>query len=340
MEHGGEATDRFGAGRGIRFGAHADRMDARFETAAVRGGGLIRAADLRDLGVPSSAAHHLVARGELVRVRTGGFAARVDWEAADPDARHRLLVRATDASSRRPLVVSHHSAAAMHRLPRMGAWPEIVTVFDPNRNGGHRTSHVSVRRAGPPADTVVIDGVVCTSLIRTLVDLARSEPITVSLPMLDHALARPHAGITVDRLRAELERAGPVHGRRRAETAIGLADPDSGSPGESFSRARVFELGFELPELQVAFRLEGGTAVVDFYWRGIRLIGEFDGRIKYSRSLALSGTDASTVVHAEKRREDGLRRLGERVVRWDWPTVRDPRRFQRLLAEFGVPVRS
>jgi len=38
-----------------------------------------------------------------------------------------------------------------------------------------------------------------------------------------------------------------------AEGAIAFADARSGSPGESFSRVRMHELGFETPELQARF---------------------------------------------------------------------------------------
>jgi len=47
--------------------------------------------------------------------------------------------------------------------------------------------------------------------------------------------------------------------------------------------------------------------LVDFYWRRIRKIGEFDGRVKYTRGQVLGNRDPAEVVWEEKVREDALR---------------------------------
>ncbi|AWB94649.1 hypothetical protein DCE93_02395 [Agromyces badenianii] len=313
-------------------------MDERFELAAAIGGGLIRTRDLRELGVHPAAVQRLERAGSLVRVRTGVYALREEWQQLTADERYRRLVVATAGAARHPLVVSHRSAAALHRLPMLGAAPTIVEVAEPGRGGGRRTEHVSTHRAGPAPAVETIDGVVCTSLLRTLVDLAIIRPLVHSVPMLDAALSRP--GITRTGLACELEHVDPTRGRAKAAHAIAFADHRSGSAGESVSRVRIHELGFESPELQARFEgILGSVALVDFYWRGIRLIGEFDGRMKYLRSLEVSGLDPARVVYEEKRREDALRRMGERMVRWDWQTAWAPRDLHRLLSEFGVPRR-
>jgi hypothetical protein len=45
----------------------------------------------------------------------------------------------------------------------------------------------------------------------------------------------------------------------------------------------------------------------DFAWPGV--VGECDGRLKYADR---------DVLWAEKRREDRIRALGLRVIRWGW----------------------
>lgn len=329
-------------------------MIETLETAAARDGGIILNATLADLGVHPSAVRRLVASGRLVRIRTGAYVTAEAWRAANADARYRLLVRASACCARHPLVLSHHSAAVLHGLPMIGNWPTLVHTSRPDITGGRRSPHVVAHRAGPPPATTTVDGLTVTALERTLVDIAIAEPWTVSVPMLDHALrvekeriealrrrgrnAAPE--LSVERLSAEVELVGPTRGRRRAEGAIAFADARSGSPGESFSRVRMHELGFEAPELQARFNGVGRSyAEVDFLWRVIRLIGEFDGAMKYTRSVELSRMDAASVVYEEKRREDALRRRGLMVVRWDWPLVRDVRAFARLLHEHGVPRR-
>ncbi|KQZ10919.1 hypothetical protein ASD23_01870 [Agromyces sp. Root1464] len=313
-------------------------MDERIELAAAVGGGLIRAHDLRELGVHPSAVQRLEQRGLLVRVRSGVYAKHDEWQALTPDDRYRRLIVATAGAARHPLVVSHRAAAAMHRLPMVGRTPALVETAAQHRGGGRRTAHVAARRAGPVPTVETIDGVACTSLLRTLVDVAVSEPLVRSVPMLDAGLTRP--GVTRSALQLELEHVAPVRGRAKAAQAIGFADEHSGSPGESVSRVRIHELGFVAPELQVRFDgIRGSFALVDFYWRGIRLIGEFDGRLKYSRSRSVSGLDPAQVVYEEKLREDELRRRGERMARWGWSTVWSPRDLHGLLTEFGVPRR-
>jgi hypothetical protein len=58
----------------------------------------------------------------------------------------------------------------------------------------------------------------------------------------------------------------------------------------------------------------------DFGWRRYRTVGEFDGRVKYGRLLK-PGQSPGDVVFEEKVREDELRDLRWRVVRWTWPDL-------------------
>ena len=49
----------------------------------------------------------------------------------------------------------------------------------------------------------------------------------------------------------------------------GFADARSESPGESWSRVLIHDLGFEPPQLQVEVQLPQGIARVDFEWWGV-----------------------------------------------------------------------
>lgn len=86
-------------------------------------------------------------------------------------------------------------------------------------------------------------------------------------------------------------------------------------------------LGLVQPEQQVEIRDDLGRFVarVDFLFRELNLIVEFDGALKYA------GADGREALIAEKRREDALRRLGYRVVRLTWADLHDPERVLRLL---------
>ena len=67
-------------------------------------------------------------------------------------------------------------------------------------------------------------------------------------------------------------------------------------------------------------RCRGRVHEVDFGWPELRTVGEFDGLWKYGRLLR-PGEEPADVVVAEKLREDEIRDLDLRVVRWTWPDL-------------------
>ncbi len=128
-------------------------------------------------------------------------------------------------------------------------------------------------------------------------------------------------------------------GRSRARTrrAWDFTDGRAENPGESWSRVLIHELGFQAPDLQTELFLpEGGRAYVDFFWEDAKIVGEFDGDQKYLRASQF-GMSAEEAVLKEKKREDDIRRMGYRVLRWDWAMLHSPQRLERLLRGAGVP---
>ncbi len=74
------------------------------------------------------------------------------------------------------------------------------------------------------------------------------------------------------------------------------------------------------PELQFHVYDELGNLVgiTDFAWPRYRLLGEFDGKIKYGRLLK-PGQSPGEVVTDEKNREDRLREVtGWSMIRFTW----------------------
>lgn len=126
--------------------------------------------------------------------------------------------------------------------------------------------------------------------------------------------------------------------RQRWELAWARSDAGAESVGESLTRLRVGQLGFETPETQVEFiLLDGSVARVDLFWRSAGIVGEFDGRTKYTRDGVLGNRDVSEVVHQEKVREDGLRELGLGVVRFLWQDLHALDALHRKLVKARVP---
>ncbi|MDZ5076126.1 hypothetical protein [Nesterenkonia sp. HG001] len=127
-------------------------------------------------------------------------------------------------------------------------------------------------------------------------------------------------------------------GSRRWASAWARSDSGAESVGESLTRLRVEDLGFETPETQVEFVLpDGRTARVDLFWRSAGIVGEFDGWAKYTRNGVLGHRDVSEVVYEEKVREDGLRALGLGVARFIWTEVQTVELLRQKLVNAGVP---
>jgi len=310
-------------------------MSHYFAIAALRGNGLIHSADLNDLGFNARAIARAVSLGQLVRIRRGIYVEASRYAQLEPDGVHRLLVCATE-TVKGPAVVSHESAAAMHQLPMIGQWPSVVHATAPGAAGGSSSRGIHKHTSLNEPEIVTINGVVVTSLERTLIDVASKRSLVVSTAMIDKALRDKKT--SKDALWTELIDAGARPGSKRAGFAIDFADGRSGSEGESLSRARMWELGFEAPQLQIVVEVGRSRFEVDFGWEGVALFGEFDGAIKYTRAAILAGREPGEVVMNEKSREDSIRaETGRSFVRWTWDDAISPQKFERKLAAAGVP---
>jgi hypothetical protein len=265
-----------------------------------------------------------VGSGHLVRLRRGVFLAASAWPPDEP-GRHILLAKAEQVVHP-SAVLSHASAALVWTLPHPGfaPWhesPPAVTL--PALEGAKSRRGLVVHHIGvlPPSQVTRDDeGYALTTVARTAVDLAAALPLPSSLVLLDAA-----GRLIIGQLGAKARRqdyANPrlvqvARGRlsdaarfRRSATLqphIELSDPRRESAAESLSAGQFSLAGLPTPELQFPIRTSTGTYYPDFYWPEHHLIGECDGMVKYSDPAALV---------AEKVREDSLRALGNRFVRW------------------------
>jgi hypothetical protein len=267
----------------------------------------------------------LVRAGELTRLRRGAYVDSV----LPPDraAVHRLLTRATIAGLSRPAVVSHQSAAVLHGLPLWDVPLDRVHVTRRPRAWNDSSAVLYCHVARLRDDEVVqIDGLEVTDPIRTALDLARSLPHEAAVVALDAALHREV--LSHDVLRDRLFDIAGTPGSRSAARAIAAADGRSESVGESRSRVILHRWKLAPTALQFEIRAPDGALVgrSDFAWEAERLVGEFDGRIKYGRLLR-PGQDAGDAVFAEKRREDAIRDEDWGVTRWVWAELHRPDRL-------------
>ncbi|MFT4216555.1 MAG: type IV toxin-antitoxin system AbiEi family antitoxin domain-containing protein [Micropruina sp.] len=277
--------------------------------------------DLNAEGIGSSAIRRLVHEEKLTRVRRGGFVT------ADETADHRQLIDATMPRLSSGHVLSHASAAWLHGLPTEAAALSVVTVTKPGRGGNSVGPYLHRYRTPLPDDDIeTADGLERTTLARTVVDVGRCGDLGFAVAAADAALRR---GLSRDQLTAHLQ-VSRRHGIKRARIMAELADPRSESPGESLSRVAIWRLGLPAPAVQFEIAIGGRTYRTDFAWPDLRVVGEFDGKVKYG-ALLRPGESADDVVMREKRREADLRAAGWWVVRWTYADVLKPALLERLL---------
>jgi hypothetical protein len=166
------------------------------------------------------------------------------------------------------------------------------------------------------------DGTPVTSPARTVVDVARTAPFEVAVSVADAALRA--GSVDTASLATALDQACGRPGAPAARRALAFADGGAESVGESRSRVALHRAGLPAPVLQHPVLDERGVLVArtDFAWRERGVVGEFDGLAKYGRGQRGERSAGDAVV-AEKVREDRVRDLGLRVVRWTWAEL-DP----------------
>jgi hypothetical protein len=307
----------------------------------------VRARDLRALGRHSELVAQ-VRRGELVPVIRGVYrrASAVTRDTVRmPDDVFLARVRAAQLISGERLIYVAFAAAVVWDLPIVGTWPERVTVLAPPSGGGRSNATLARTSVGYPVAAIVRDGLLVTSLARTVVDVGRSGTFGQAVAMADAALhgqvaSAGHPGrraVTLAALRAEATALGVVPGSARCQGVLQFANGASESAGESVSRVAIHSLGLPAPQLQVAFAdARGNIGVVDFYWPELGLVGEFDGFGKYVRDEFTGGRSLGEIIMAEKERENRLRALGLTVVRWDWAVALSLPKLRSRLADAGL----
>jgi hypothetical protein len=297
---------------------------------------LLRRAEALVEGYTDAELARMVRRKELSRLQRGTYTEGSAKLPTDPVIRHALVVSATVAGLRTPAVVGHQSAAVLHGLPVWGIRLDRVHILraPPARGTGSARLHLHVAKV-PEGHVVLVEGVLATSVTRTVVDVARTAPFESAVVMADKALW--NGGTSREELEECLGLMGSVPGTRRASRVIAFADPLSESVGESRSRVLMHRLRMPRPDLQVRVLRRDGSLIgrCDFGWEDRRTLGEFDGRVKYGRLLR-PGQAPGDVVFEEKRREDELRDHRWQVARWTWDDLDHPRAVeQRIRRSFA-----
>ncbi len=274
-------------------------LDRRIGALADRQHGVIALAQLVSLGLSPSAVRDRVAAGGLRRLYRGVFA--FGHTALRPEGCVLAAVLACGPDA----VASHRAAADIQGLLRSAR--ARVDVTSPGRAPRRRKgidAHGS--RTLAPADVTTVRGIPCTSVARTLLDLAD----VMDRRSLERACEQAEVLRVFDRSEIEqlLERA---QGRKGA-TLLAAVLTDHHTL-ETFTRSELEARFLRLckkagvPRPRVNEKVE--NLEVDFHWPAERLIVETDG-------YATHGTRSA--FESDRARDRRLTKAGWRVVRFTW----------------------
>lgn len=259
--------------------------------------------------------------GDIVSVRPGAYVAA---EELDGDVAAHLHAACAAGTQLGPgTVLSHITAALLHGLPLWAPPLGRVHATRDRRSGSRRNRHLHLHAAALGPDEVVSkNGLLLTSLPRTMLDIARFLPFEQALVPVDAALHEHR--VTPEQLREALERAAHRAGNTAARQVLAFARPGAASPGETRSRVAIHRAGLPAPVLQHELHTASGVFLgqVDFWWEEFGSAGECSagGRVR-ARPAAGAGPRRRPVRRKAARGRHPRRR--SRHGPWTWGELRD-----------------
>jgi hypothetical protein len=210
----------------------------------------------------------------------------------------RILVRSYVDRLPPDAVFSHRSALIVHGLPVPYIDPGEVFAESVSPRSGVRLASMLVRRLSLDiAAQEILEGIPVTTVLQTLLDIARDYPLAFSVAVLDSAVRS--SAVTVDELRS-YSKSHPVRtGTRKIVRALENVDARRESVAESICAVRFVEYSVPGFEPQIEVRDENGKHLgrTDFANEGAKVIAEFDGAGKYY----LDGSDPQETFERERR---------------------------------------
>jgi very-short-patch-repair endonuclease len=246
-------------------------LDAEIAALAERQHGVVALRQLRELGLSARAVSHRAARGRLHRIHRGVYAVGHPkltgyghWMAA-------VLACGPDAA------LSHRSAAGLWGLRPDNRRKSDISLPGPSARPKQAIEvHRSVTLTA--GDLTTVDGIPCTTVARTLVDLGD----VVHRRGVERAVEQAEVLRLFDL--GEVERAVARAGPRRGTGVLlsVLADLDAPSLTDTELEERFLTIcrdaALPSPEVNVWMTLGDGSPIkIDFLWRGERIAVETDG---------------------------------------------------------------
>ena len=280
--------------------------------------GVIARRQLLELGVTRHQIERMRSSRRLHDVHRGVYAVghralseRGHWMAA-------VLACGPDA------LLSHRSCAALTGIRRTAL--SYVEVIVPTRRGRIEGVRAYVCARVAPQDRDHIDGIPCTSLARTLLDLATVLPRRGLERACDEAEVQQLFDLAATEDVLDRSRGCRGAAKLRAvlrEHAIGTTL--TRSELEERTLALLDRANIPRPEVNVRLVCRPGIAPeVDFLWRHQRVVLETDGHRFHSTPRQ---------IERDRRNEADLTRAGYRVLRATWRQVeREPHDVALMIA--------
>jgi hypothetical protein len=209
-------------------------------------------------------------------------------------------------------LLSQRAGAALQGLLGWGGGKIDVTI--PRRSALSRPGirvHRSTRLA--PQDCAEVEGIPCTSVPRTLLDLAATVPKHVLERACDQA--ERQGSLDVREVDGLLERHAGQPGVRCLRAALRLGTVGEGIPRSELERrflALCRRAGLPRPSVNEWMAIRGEEMQCDFVWHSERVVVEVDGWDTHRTRRAFE----------EDRRRDRLLRLaGWEPLRFTWDDV-------------------
>jgi hypothetical protein len=280
---------------------------------AARQHGVVTLKQLVWHGLSASAVRDRVAGSRLHRVHQGVYAlGRPDLPA---EGRWMAAVLACG----RGALLSHRSAAGLHDL--LSTSQAAIDIAIPRRSVLSRPG-IRLHRSPylTPVDRFIVRNIPCTSVARTLLDLASVVPVGV----LDRACNQAEVLRLLDMaaMAELLERSRGRRGVRSLRAVLGT-ELGTGIPRSVLERrflALCRRVGLPSPSVNEWIAIEGEEMQFDFVWHAQRVVVEVDGWDTHRTKRAFR----------EDRRRDRLLRLaGWEPARFTWDDVSgDPARVE------------
>ena len=285
-----------------------DPLDRRLSAAAWDQHAVLPLRALVEHGLSASAVRSRVAAGRLHRVHQGVYAV-VPAARLTRNGRFVAAVLACGDGA----ALSHRATGALYELRVHGR--RLIDVTAPGSRGRSRPGiRVHSALTLTARDVTVVDNIRCTTLARTLLDIAEdATPREIERACEQAELQRLLDMTEIDDV---LRRATGRRGARLLRAVL-----SEHRIGSTLTRNDLEEAFLQicrdaalLPDganVWIPYP-EGGGAEADFLWRARKLIAEVDGRDPHTTRAAFE---------SDRRRDQRLATLGWRVVRFTWRQV-------------------